>query len=326
MNLLEVRNLSVRYPAAGRLRAMLTGMPSRFAEAVCGVSLDIAPATTLAIVGESGSGKSSLARAIAGLTPAAGGSILFEGAAPFAPGGRPGKAYRREVAMMFQDPVSSLSPRRTVKALITEPFVIHGAKGRDLDAEARRLLGLVGLPADFAGRYPHQLSGGQARRVGAARAIALNPKLIIADEPTAGLDVSVQGEILNLLNRLQRQLGLTYLIITHNLAIVRHISDRTAIMYMGRVVEEGPTPEIFAAARHPYTAALIASQPNPDPAQRRNGPALTGEVTSLLARPQGCEFHARCPRRLGICASEVPPVTTLDNGHMARCHNMMPSS
>lgn len=323
MNLLELRNLSVRYPAAGRIRALLTGMRSRFVDAVIGVSLEIAPATTLAIVGESGSGKSSLARAITGLTPAAEGTIVFDGAVPFAPGAKPGKSYHREVAMMFQDPVSSLSPRRTVKALITEPFIIHGARGRDLDAEAARLLGLVGLPADFADRYPHQLSGGQARRVGVARAIALNPKLIIADEPTAGLDVSVQGEILNLLNRLQRELGLTYMIITHNLAIVRHISDRTAIMYMGRVVEEGPTPMIFAAPRHPYTAALIASQPNPDPARRRSGPVLTGEVTSLLTRPPGCEFHARCPRRIEICSHEVPDAVMVESGHMARCHNMI---
>ena len=326
MSLLEVRNLSVRYPAAGRIKAMLTGMHNRFVDAVIGVSLEIAPATTLAIVGESGSGKSSLARAITGLTPAAEGTIVFDGAVPFTAGGRPGKSYHREVAMMFQDPVSSLSPRRTVKSLITEPFVIHGAGGRNLGEEARRLLGLVGLPADFADRYPHQLSGGQARRVGVARAIALNPKLIIADEPTAGLDVSVQGEILNLLNRLQRELGLTYMIITHNLAIVRHISDRTAIMYMGRVVEEGPTLEIFAAARHPYTAALIAAQPNPDPARRRSGPVLTGEVTSLLTRPPGCEFHARCPRRIDICSREVPDAVMVGNGHMARCHHMIASS
>lgn len=326
MSLLTLRNLSVRYPAAGPLKAMLSGMRSRYVDAVLGVSLEIAPATTLAIVGESGSGKSSLARAITGLTPAAEGTILFNGVEPFKPGGKPGKAYHRDVAMMFQDPVSSLSPRRSVKALITEPFVIHGARRRDLDAEARRLLTLVGLPADFGERYPHQLSGGQARRVGVARAIALSPRLIIADEPTAGLDVSVQGEILNLLNRLQRELGLTYLIITHNLAIVRHISDRTAIMYMGRVVEEGPTPEIFAAARHPYTAALLAAQPNPDPARRRSGPALTGEVASLLARPPGCEFHARCPRRLEICSREVPEAVMLGNGHLARCHNMMPGS
>ncbi len=222
---------------------------------------------------------------------------------------------------MFQDPVSSLSPRRTVKALITEPFIVHGMGDRDLDAETRRLLDLVGLPADFASRYPHQLSGGQARRVGLARAIALNPKLIIADEPTAGLDVSVQGEILNLLSRLQAELGLTYMIITHNLAVVRHVSDRTGIMYMGRIVEQGPTAEIFATPAHPYAAALIAAQPNPDPARRRSGPALLGEVTSLRNRPPGCEFHPRCGRASDLCRTAVPETTDRGPDHQVRCHH-----
>lgn len=323
MSLLDIRNLVVRYPAAGAIKALFTGPESRFVTAVADVSLRIERGTTLAIVGESGSGKSTLARAITGLTPFAHGSVSFDGQNPFAGGPRPGKAYHREVAMMFQDPVSSLSPRRTVKSLITEPFVVHGMTDRDLGAEAARLLKLVGLPTDFANRYPHQLSGGQARRVGVARAIALNPKLIIADEPTAGLDVSVQGEILNLLNRLQRELGLTYMIITHNLAIVRHVSDRTAIMYMGRVVEEGPTAEIFAGAAHPYTAALIAAQPHPDPARRRSGPALMGEVTSLRARPSGCEFNPRCARRLDVCKVKVPAAEDLGDGHTVRCHNMI---
>ena len=224
--------------------------------------------------------------------------------------------------MMFQDPVSSLSPRRTVQSLIAEPFIIHGVREKDLASEVKRLLALVGLPADFASRYPHQLSGGQARRVGVARAIALNPKLIIADEPTAGLDVSVQGEILNLLARLQAELGLTYMIITHNLAVVRHVCDRTAIMYMGRVVEEGPTDAIFAQAAHPYTAALIAAQPHTDPARRRSGPVLMGEVTSLRHRPPGCEFHPRCGRATDICRSEVPRPVLPSTDHMARCHHI----
>ena len=255
-----------------------------------------------------------------GLTPFSSGTIRFEGNDPFASGIHPGRAYHRDVAMMFQDPVSSLSPRRTVKSLIIEPFIVHGLKEKDLGAEAKRLLALVGLPADFAGRYPHQLSGGQARRVGLARAIALNPKLIIADEPTAGLDVSVQGEILNLLGRLQSELGLTYMIITHNLAVVRHVSDRTAIMYMGRVVEEGPTPAIFAAPKHPYTAALIGAQPNPDPTKRRSGPVLTGEITSLRERPSGCEFNPRCARAGDICHTSVPQPDASGTGQVVRCH------
>src|SRR5439155_6973508 len=214
---------------------------NRFLDAVLDVSFALRAGTTLALVGESGSGKSTLGRAIVGLVPIDGGRVRFQGEEPLKAGAGAARAYHRDVAMMFQDPVSSLSPRRTVRALITEPFVIHGLSERGLDQEAERLLALVGLPKDFAGRYPHQLSGGQARRVGVARAVALLPKLIIADEPTAGLDVSVQGEILNLMTRLQRELGLTYLIITHNLAVVRHVSDETAIMYMGRFVEHAST-------------------------------------------------------------------------------------
>ncbi|MBI2718088.1 MAG: ABC transporter ATP-binding protein [Rhizobiales bacterium] len=321
MSLLEIRDLNVRYAIAGRVKAAVAGLANRYIDAVIDVSFEVAAGSTLAMVGESGSGKSTLARAIVGLTPFASGSIVFDGSNPFATGPHPSRAYHRDVAMMFQDPVSSLSPRRTVEALVGEPFVIHGLGNRNLGAEVRRLLALVGLPADFAGRYPHQLSGGQARRVGVARAIALNPKLIIADEPTAGLDVSVQGEILNLLARLQAELGLTYIVITHNLAVVRHASDRTAIMYMGRIVEAGPTAEIFAAALHPYTAALIAAQPNPDPAHRRSGPVLTGEVTSLRNRPRGCEFHPRCARAADDCRELVPAAIGRGPGHTVRCHH-----
>ena len=319
MSLLTVTGLTVRYAIAGRFKAAVAGLGNRYIEAVIDVSFAVSPGTTLAIAGESGSGKSTLARAIVGLTPFASGTIVFDGGNPFARG-RPKRAYHRNVAMMFQDPVSSLSPRRTVQAIIAEPFIIHAMRQRDLTAEARRLLSLVGLPADLASRYPHQLSGGQARRVGLARAIALNPKLIIADEPTAGLDVSVQGEILNLLTRLQAELGLTYIIITHNLAVVRHVSDRTAIMYMGRIVEEGPTSEIFAGARHPYTAALIAAQPHPDPAQRRKGPVLRGEVTSLRNRPTGCEFHPRCAFAKDDCRSLAPQPRMIGD-HGFRCHH-----
>jgi oligopeptide/dipeptide ABC transporter ATP-binding protein len=319
-NLLEVSRLHVRYPMAGSIRARLLAMPYRFLDAVLDVSFELRRGTTLALVGESGSGKSTLGRAIVGLVPIAGGTVRFEGVEPLRRNPRGEKSYHRDVAMMFQDPISSLSPRRTVCALITEPFVVHGLGHMDLEAEARRLLALVGLPTDFAGRYPHQLSGGQARRVGVARAVALSPKLIIADEPTAGLDVSVQGEILNLLTRLQRELGLTYLIITHNLAVVRHVSDETAIMYMGRFVEQGPTHEIFAHAAHPYTAGLLAAQPHPDPDKRRADVPLLGEVPSLARRPSGCEFHARCPRAQDLCRRERPNVRALPRRRSHRCH------
>jgi len=318
--LVEVTNLHVRYPMMGPLRARLLAMPNRFLDAVLDVSFTLRRGTTLALVGESGSGKSSLGRALVGLVPIAGGSVRFEGSEPLRANPAGEKSYHRDVAMMFQDPVSSLSPRRTVRSLITEPFIVHGLGSRNLDAEARRLLALVGLPKDFVSRYPHQLSGGQARRVGVARAIALSPKLIIADEPTAGLDVSVQGEILNLMTRLQRELGLTYLIITHNLAVVRHVSDEMAIMYMGRFVEQGTTREIFERAAHPYTAGLLAAQPHPDPDRRRKDVALLGEVPSLARRPPGCEFHTRCPQAEGRCRSERPAEARLSATHRHRCH------
>ena len=319
MSLLSVRNLNVRYAIAGPVKAWISGLSPRFIDAVLDVSFEVAQGTTLAIVGESGSGKSTLARAIVGLTPIASGEVSFDGKDPFADG-KADRDYHREVSMMFQDPVSSLSPRRNVQSLVAEPFVVHGLRDKDLAAEARRLLALVGLPKDFASRYPHQLSGGQARRVGVARAIALNPKLIIADEPTAGLDVSVQGEILNLLARLQGEFGLTYVIITHNLAVVRHVSDETAIMYMGRFVEKGRTADIFPDPAHPYTQGLIAAQPHPDPAKRRTGVVLTGEVASLRNRPPGCEFHPRCPKMQDHCRSHAPQVVTEPSGRFYLCH------
>ncbi len=318
--LLDVDKLHVRFPLLGPIKARIAGLENRFLDAVLDVSFSVEPGTTFALVGESGSGKSTLGRAIIGLVAVAGGSIRFAGEDPLRKTGAALASYRRHVSMMFQDPVASLSPRLTVRSLITEPFIIQGMKDRDLKAEAGRLLGLVGLPEDFAGRYPHQLSGGQARRVGVARALALSPKLIIADEPTAGLDVSVQGEILNLMTRLQRELGLTYIVITHNLAVVRHVSDQTAIMYMGRFVERGPTAEIFARPQHPYTHGLLAAQPLPDPDKRRDNVELQGEVPSLARRPTGCEFHTRCPRIQPLCRSSRPEPRLLGSAHEARCH------
>lgn len=318
--LLRVMELNVRYQAVGPVKALMTGIRNRFVDAVIDVSFDVKSGTTFALVGESGSGKSSLGRAIIGLTPIRSGRVAFDGAEPLTGGAPAIQAYRRNVAMMFQDPVASLSPRLSVQTLITEPFLIHGMGQRDLPAEARRLLGLVGLPPDFASRYPHQLSGGQARRVGVARALALSPKLIIADEPTAGLDVSVQGDILNLLSRLQRELGLTYIIITHNLAVVRHVSDEMAIMYMGRFVERGPTGEIFRRPGHPYTHGLLAAQPVPDPDRRRENVELQGEVPSLTRRPSGCEFHTRCPHQRDNCRIDRPGPTMLAGQRELLCH------
>jgi oligopeptide/dipeptide ABC transporter ATP-binding protein len=318
--LLDVDSLRVRFQLLGPIRARLAGVENRFLDAVLDVSFQVEAGTTFALVGESGSGKSTLGRAIIGLVPVASGSVRFGNIEPLGLSGTALAAYRRDVAMMFQDPIASLSPRLTVRSLITEPFSIHGLKDKDLGAEARRLLALVGLPADFASRYPHQLSGGQARRVGVARALALSPKLIIADEPTAGLDVSVQGEILNLLARLQRELGLTYIIITHNLAVVRHVSDEMAIMYMGRFIEHGPTASVFAHPAHPYTHGLLAAQPLPDPDKRRDNVELQGEVPSLAKRPTGCEFHTRCPWAQEHCRRVRPEPRLIAPGHEHRCH------
>jgi peptide/nickel transport system ATP-binding protein len=318
--LLRVDGLVVRYRAIGPVAALLAGVRDPFVDAVLEVSFALAPGQTLGIVGESGSGKSTLGRAIMGLVRPAAGAIAFDGMSPSARSDAALRPYRRHIAMMFQDPLASLSPRLTVQSLITEPFKIHGLAARDLAGEARRLLAMVGLDPSFASRYPHQLSGGQARRVGVARALALSPKLVIADEPTAGLDVSVQGEILNLMNRLQQAHGLSYVVITHNLPVVRHISDRLAIMYMGRFVEQGATSTVFAKPAHPYTEALLTATPVPDPDQRRPPPALRGEVPSLLNRPSGCEFHTRCPYAQERCRVERPLPQLRPPGQTVRCH------
>lgn len=318
--LLEVKNLRVRFRVKSPLQAMLRGIKDPFIDAVRDVSFSIAEGETFTLVGESGSGKSTLALATAGLLPSAEGSIHFDGAKVSAMSAAELQDYRKQISMMWQNPVGSLSPRMNVGSLITEAYKIHGLKDRDLKAESRRLLAMVGLPEHFSERYPHQLSGGQARRVGVARALALDPKLIIADEPTAGLDVSVQGEILNLLNELQDRLGVSMFVITHNLNIVRHISDRTAIMYLGRFAEQGPTDDIFAQPRHPYTLALLSANPEPDPDAVIERIELTGEVPSLMQRPSGCEFHTRCPFAAVNCDTQFPPVHQVSDAHHLTCH------
>ncbi|SHI34341.1 ABC transporter ATP-binding protein [Wenxinia saemankumensis] len=318
--LLELRDVNVRFRTMGPIRARLRGVADPHVDAVLDAGLTIRAGETLALVGESGSGKTTLGRAILNLQPVDGGSVRFDGAEIANAPERRFKPLRRDMAMMFQDPVGSLSPRKSVRALITEPLLIHGVAGRDLDAEAERLADMVRLPRGFLSRYPHELSGGQARRVGVARALALNPRLIVADEPTAGLDVSVQGEILNLMSDLQAEHGLSYLFITHNLPVVRHVADRIAIMYLGRIVEAGPAAEIFAAPAHPYTAALVGGVPHPDPDRRRPpGSAIGGEVPSLLRRPRGCDFAARCPHAREACREAKPPHARIAPGHTHAC-------
>lgn len=319
--LLSVSDLRVEFPIGG-LVARLSGLATGI-EAVAGVGFEIGRGETFALVGESGSGKTTLARSLNRLQKAASGRIVFAGQDVSGLHGAALKTLRRRMPMMFQDPVGSLSPRLDVRALLAEPFRIHGLKDRDLEAEVRRLLSLVGLPQEFASYYPHQLSGGQARRVGVARAIALDPELVIADEPTAGLDVSVQGEVLNLMNDLRDRLGLSMLIITHNLHVVRQIADRMAVMYLGRFVEQGETEAIFAAPRHPYTAALLSANPEPDPDRAKARIRLPAEVPSLLARPSGCEFHTRCPFARDICATQVPEARQVGASRVT-CHFPLP--
>ena len=315
--LLSLNDVSVEFPALGGLRALMAPAEKRRVQAVAGVSLEVRPGETLAVVGESGSGKTTLARAVNGLVPLAGGEVRFEGQALHE---RPDwKAVRRRMAMMFQDPTGSLSPRKTVAELILEPFVIHGIRVPNRREKARELLAVAGLGADFLSRYPHQLSGGQARRVGVARALALDPALVLADEPTAGLDVSIQGEILNLMNRIKAERGLATLIITHNLNILRHIADRIAVMYLGRIVETGPVESILTAPAHPYTHALMAANPEPDPNARHERLILKGETPALNARPSGCEFHPRCPVARADCARVAPVLEPARTGGAVAC-------
>ena len=324
--LLEIEHLRVRFRILNALSSLARRNEDPWIDAVLDVSLTLQAAETVALVGESGSGKTTLGRAVIGLVHAQEGSIRFEGQELRGLGDRAYKSYRRDIAMMFQDPVASLSPRRTVQSQIREPFQVHNVKDRDLDAEVNRLMDLVGLPHNFAGRFPHELSGGQARRVGVARALALSPKLIIADEPTAGLDVSVQGEVLNLMSELQSQFGMSYLIITHNLPVVRHTSNRIAIMYLGRFVEQGSTAAIFESPAHPYTEALLGAVPQPDPRRRRETVSIEGEVPSLRMRPSGCEFHPRCAYAQDRCRQEIPANTSIGNQHWVRCHFPLGSS
>ncbi len=316
--LYEVAGLSVDLARPrGLLGALLPG-PQPSLNLLRDISLTLNPGETFGLVGESGSGKTTLARAMLGLTPISGGTLRFQGLgltdrASFA-------ALRRGASMMFQDAVASLSPRMTVGTLLTEPFVIHGLPLPDPRARAAELLSRVGLPPTLAARFPHELSGGQARRVGVARALALDPKLVIADEPTAGLDVSVQGEVLNLMTDLKSALGLSLMIITHNLAMVRHVSDRIAILYLGRMVETGPTRAVFARPAHPYTQSLIASEPQPDPRKRRTDLAIKGEIPSVLRRPAGGAFHTRCPAAQSLCRQTAPLMRDLADGRRVACH------
>lgn len=320
--LLSVRDLGVQYRLDRSLGVLTGGRPSHV-DVVQGVSFELERGSSLAIVGESGSGKTTLAMALSGLAPVCRGEVFFDGQQLKKDRSHVLAPDRRRISLMFQDPAGSLNPRMTIRKALAEPFRIHRSGSKDPDREALRLLSLVGLGLAFADRYPHQLSGGQARRVGVARAIALQPDLLIADEPTAGLDVSVQGEVLNLLSRLQREMGLAMVIITHNLNIVRHIAHHMAIMYLGRFVEQGSAGRILSQPRHPYTAALLSANPGTDPDARVDRVELQGDAPSPMNRPSGCEFHPRCPRAGITCRTSLPESVTDTDGVTFQCHYPM---
>ena len=294
-------------------------------KAVEDVSFDIYPGETLGLVGESGCGKSTLGRLITQLLPTTAGSIVFEGTDLTKLRGEKLRQMRREVQMIFQDPYASLDPRMTVGDIIAEPLVNFGVvKGKAKEERIQDLLRTVGLNPYFNNRYPHEFSGGQRQRIGIARALALNPKLIVCDEPISALDVSIQAQIINLLEDLQKQFNLTYLFIAHDLSVVRHISDRVMVMYLGKIAEIASSEDLYDNQKHPYTKALLSAIPIPDPVieSKRRLVELTGEIPSPVNPPSGCRFHTRCPiaRVPGICADEIPPLEDKGRGHLAACH------
>jgi oligopeptide/dipeptide ABC transporter ATP-binding protein len=313
-DLLAVESLIKHFPVKGGGRI----------HAVNGVSFRQARRETIGIVGESGCGKSTLARAILRLVEPTGGRVLLEGEDLGALSARALRARRRDMQIVFQDPYASLDPRVRIDAAIEEPLIVHRL-GRRAERRGRvaALLEMVGLSTDAARRYPHEFSGGQRQRIGIARAIAVDPKLLILDEPVSALDVSIRSQILNLLVELRERLALSYLFISHDLAVIRHISDRVAVMYLGRIVELGPADLIYEQAAHPYTQALLSAIPEPDPERRRARLVLKGDVPNPEQPPSGCPFHPRCPKAFERCRTEPPEerdLGTPDQPHLVRCH------
>ncbi len=317
--LLKVRGLEVHFPIkSGIVLERQIGA----VKAVDGVDLDIYKGKTLGLVGESGCGKSTLGRAILRLTKPTAGQVIYNGTDLAQLQGEDLRRQRRHMQMVFQDPMSSLNPRQSVETLVTEPLRAHGISF-ERHARVKELLELVGLPSSAANRYPHEFSGGQRQRIGIARAIALEPDLVIADEPVSALDVSIQAQVLNLLEELQERLNLTYLVIAHDLAVVRHVSDDVAVMYLGGIVEQAPSDDLYEQPLHPYTISLLSAipVPNPEVEDRRERILLSGDLPSPANPPSGCRFHTRCPfRQETRCDDELPPLRELSPGHTVACH------
>jgi oligopeptide/dipeptide ABC transporter ATP-binding protein len=318
--LLEVRDLKMHFPVKEGV-FMRTG---KYNKAVDGVSFSIAPGETLGLVGESGCGKSTLGRCITRLYEPTAGEILFRATDISRLSRNKMMPFRRDIQMIFQDPMESLNSRHTVGDIIEEPLVVQNiGDNQARQQRVRELLDLVGLPARSVTRYPFEFSGGQRQRIGIARAIALNPQLIVCDEPVSALDVSIQSQILNLLIDLQRELKLSYLFIAHDLAVVKHISDRIAIMYLGKIVETGDGAQIYQNPQHPYTQSLISAIPVPDPHHQSLRVVLKGDVPSPINPPSGCSFHTRCPKATEICKTQTPQMQVQGDGStMAACHHL----
>ena len=319
--LLSVRDLSVSF--AVRPRGPRPWSRARTLRAVDGVSFDLAPGETLGIVGESGSGKSTLARALIGTLPASGGQALWQGEDLLAMEPETRHRHRREIQMIFQDPLAALDPRMTAGEIVAEALVTHEPRLSRVETRSRvvAMLERVGLRPEHAQRYPHEFSGGQCQRIGIARALIVRPRLVVCDEPVSALDVSVQAQIINLLADLKRDFGLSLIFIAHDLSVVKHISDRIMVFYLGRVMEYATARDLVRSPRHPYTRALISAAPIPDPPveRRRRAVDLQGELPSPLDPPSGCVFRTRCPIARPACAGERPALQDVGNGHLAAC-------
>ncbi len=323
--LLSVRDLAKHFPIHTGLLRRRTGA----VRAVDGVSFDVARGETLAVVGESGCGKTTMGRSILRLIEPTGGSVHFDGVDVLSLDRGAMRALRRQMQIIFQDPFSSLNPRMSIGAIVREGLTIHRlAEGAAADARVRQLLQEVGLRPEYASRYPHEFSGGQRQRVGIARALSVEPRFIVCDEPVSALDVSVQAQVINLLQDLQRDRGLTYLFIAHDLSVVEHIADRVAVMYLGRIVELAPAADLYREPLMPYTQALLSAVPVPDPSASRDRIVLTGDVPSPANPPSGCVFHPRCPHpaKDAACSAIVPPLEEKAPGHWAACIKQPPTS
>lgn len=315
--MLQVNDLKKYFPIKKGILSRTVG----YVQALDNIGFHLQPGEILGLVGESGCGKTTAGRVILGLIEPTGGKVLFQGTDLSSLDKKGMRKMRRDMQIIFQDPYASLNPRMTVGSIVGEPLHIHNvAKGREKEDRVRELLDTVGLSASHISRYPHEFSGGQRQRVGIARALALNPKLIVCDEAVSALDVSIQAQVINLLEELQAEFGLTYLFIAHDLSVVKHISSRVAVMYLGRIVETSETKEMYTSPLHPYTQALLSAVPVADPTLKRERIVLRGDVPTPINPPSGCYFRTRCPKEMEVCGQQSPQLKDMAPGHQVACH------